>query len=110
MKERIERLRQLSLASDARSQGEFFNELVDLISDLAHKVEEFEPEEITMDEMNTVWSEYNNARVQVIRDNGRRVERDKLARELVGAIFSLGSTTPTVLSLATQLKEKLDDK
>lgn len=110
MKERIERLRGLRLAFDTIPQRQFFVELLDILSDLSHKVEEFEPEEITIEDVNAYYDEkYRNA----VLDSKQRLkqgeERDKIAKELVEVILrDEGLVGPTIIKLATQLQVKLN--
>lgn len=107
MKERIQELEDL-LAETKRYPEDkmlFLEKQLDLISDLVHKVEQFEPEEITEEDVVSLGYPTTTSLLQ------KAVERDKLAQELVESILGnewiTSSNFSTILHLANQLKEKL---
>lgn len=97
-----------------RRYEDAFSYLVSFVRDLALEVSEFQPEEISEEEIRPIldgMKEHNTAELIANwdREDASRREREKLAEELVSLILrDDGMFPPHILSAATQLKVKLD--
>lgn len=109
MKERIQKLQREIWKFTLQWEKDYFSELLEIISDLAHKVQELEPEHISEEEVAVYNKEVEEQEYKLDIEATTRKQRDKLARQLVEAILQdRGMHPPKVLALADQLKVKLD--